>query len=174
MDGSKGSIAVVVSASAEEQATLMGAQLALQLTEAKVRSGQDIVSQKRYDEALRKVSIGMMALFHQGGAPSLFDGAVRNVGRIVAAGLVEGMAPLEGAARRPDPQLMTLTRQIFAGKYLHGMLWFSNVRLVPNPELTKRVIGRPPRAGENYIIVHPGDHGYKWLLTTWQNASRRQ
>lgn len=175
MNSDKDSIAVVISASDERKATLGGAKLARELAEAKVAASQDIVSPDRYKDALHKISIGMMVLFHQGGAPSLFDGMVLNVGRIIASGYMAGIAPLKNANPPPDTRLLAITRHIFSGKPLQGFLWFYQVKTIPSPELTKFLLGpqprgRPPMPGENYILVRPGDYGYQGLLRQWQNA----
>lgn len=175
MNRDKDPIAVVISARDERKATLEGALLARELSEAKVAASQDIVSPDRYARALQTISIGMMVLFHQGGAPSLFEGKVPNVGRIIGSGYVAGIAPLNNISPPPDAHLLAITRRIFHGKDLRGFLWFADVRLIPRPELTKFLLGRkpkgrPPSAGENYIVVRPCEYGYEGLLSQWEGA----
>ncbi|MDD5511396.1 MAG: hypothetical protein PHI12_11405 [Dehalococcoidales bacterium] len=170
MNKEKGPIAVVISATNERQATLEGAKEARELSMAKVAASQDIVSPGRYADALKKISIGMMVLFHQGGAPSKFDGIITNVGCIIAGGYAAGIALLNNTNPSPDTHLLAITRRIFSDKELQGFLWFSDVRLVPNPELTKFLLGRPPKRNENYIVVHPDQYGYNKLLEQWKSA----
>ncbi len=177
MGNIKDCIAIVISASSEKEATLTGAKLAQELTEAKVGASQDIVSSKRYGNACQKLIAGMMVLFHQGGAPSLFEGQIANVGRTVAAGYIAGMAPLTDTNPPPDARLLAISRRVFSGKTLYGLLWFSQVRTLPNPQLTKFLLGTPPRGrpplpGENYIVVCPGESGYSRLLGQWNSAYR--
>jgi len=175
LDRDKGSIAVVISAPDERKATLGGAKLARELAEAKVAASQDIVRPDRYAKALQIISIGMMVLFHQGGAPSRFDGRVLNVGRIIASGYAAGIAPLNNINPSPDAHLLAITRRIFHNRDLQGFLWFSDVRFITSPELTKFLLGpepkgRPPRHGENYIVVRPSEYGYEGLLRQWQST----
>ena len=174
MGNIKDCISIVISASGETKATLTGAKLARELTEAKIEASQDIVSPERYKNARQKLIVGMMVLFHQGGAPSLFEGQVINVGRTVAAGYLAGMAPLSNTNPPPNARLLAISRRIFSGKALYGFLWFDKLKTIQNPELTKFLLGTPPRGlpplPGNYIVVCPGESGYSRLLDQWNCA----
>jgi len=163
-------IAIVISAPSLPQATREQADLAMELSEAKIAACQDVVSTSRYAEAKQSLTSGMKVLFHQGGAPSKYDGRVSGVGRLTAAGCLGGIIPLGGANPPPDPGLLATTYRIFPGWELGGYLWFKEVRRIPNSPLTKFAIGRWPRKGENYIVICPGEQGYDTLLKTWESA----
>ena len=172
MHSTRDCIAIVVSAPGLDKPSIEQAQLAKQLAEAKVAAAQDIVSDSRYGDAQRMLEIGMRVLFHQGGAPSIWEGKVLNVGRLIAAGYLAGIGALENANPTIDTGLLAITRHIFLNKNLQGFLWFLKVKPLPNPVLTKCVLGRPPKPWENYIVVCPGDSGFQPLLGTWQSAYR--
>lgn len=163
-------IAIVVSAPGLDKPSIEQARLARQLAEAKVAAAQDIVSDSRYGDAQRMLEIGMRVLFHQGGAPSIWEGKVLNVGRLIAAGYLAGIGPLDNANPAPNIGLLAITRRIFLNRNLQGFLWFLKVEPITNPVLTKYVLGRPPRPWENYIVVCPGDSSFEPLLGTWQSA----
>ncbi len=109
MDSTKDCIGIIISAPSLDQPTLAQAELARELTEAKVAAAQDIVSGGRYKDAEQMLTDGMRILFHQGGAPSKWEGRVPNVGRIIAAGYLTGMAPLENINPAPDAHLLVIT-----------------------------------------------------------------
>jgi len=174
MHSTKDCIAIVVSAPGLDKPSIEQAQLAKQLAEAKVAAAQDIVSNSRYGDAQRMLEIGMRLLFHQGGAPSIWEGKVLNVGRLITAGYLAGIGPLDNANPTLNTGLLAITRQIFLNKNLQGFLWFLKVKPLPNPVLTKCVLGRPPKPWENYIVVCPGDSSFQALLGTWQSAYQRE
>ena len=155
MGSTKDCIVILISAPSLDQPTLAQANLARELTEAKVTAAQDIVSGGRYKNAQQMLIIGMRVLFHQGGAPSKWEGKVPNVGRLIAAGNLIGMAGLDNINPAPEAQLLVITRRIFPNKDLEGFLWFSSVRRIPSPILTKSplALGRWPKRQENYIVV---------------------
>jgi len=163
-------IAIVVSAPGLDKPSIEQARLARQLAETKVAAAQDIVSDSRYGDAQRMLKIGMRVLFHQGGAPSIWEGKVLNVGRLIAAGCLAGIGLLDNANPAPNTGLLSITRRMFLNKNLQGFLWFLKVEPIKNPVLTKYVLGRPPRPWENYIVICPGDSSFEPLLGTWQSA----
>lgn len=170
MNSTKDCIAIVISAPGLDKPSIEQAQLAKQLAEAKVAAAQDIVSDGRYGDAQRMLQIGMRVLFHQGGAPSVWESKVLNVGRLIAAGYLAGIGPLDNSNPTLNTGLLAITRRIFLNKNLQGVLWFLKMKPIPNPVLTKYVLGRPPKPWENYIVVCPGDSSFQPLLGTWQSA----
>jgi len=176
MDSNKDCIAILISAPSLDQPTLAQAELARELTKAKVAAAQDIVSGGRCKDAQQMLTDNMRILFHQGGAPSKWEGRVPNVGRLIAAGYLKSIAPLDNINPSPDAHLLVITRRIFPNKDLQGFLWFSDVRRIPSPILTKSplALGRWPKPQENYIVVCPGESHYNELLGTWQSAFREE
>jgi hypothetical protein len=170
MNHTKDCIAVVISAPGLPQRTLEQATSARKLVQAKVKAAQEVVSVRRYEHAQQLLTMGMRILFHQGGAPSHFDGKVPGVGRLIAAGYLQGMWPLGNTNQKPDAALLETTKAIFPGWDLGGWLRFEKVNPVPNPPLTKAIIGRPPKPNENYIVVCPDDPTYDSLLRVFESA----
>jgi len=158
-------IAILVSSPSHRQPTRQQAELARQLSDAKIAARQDIVSVRRLADAKRLMLPGMKILFHQGGATSIWDGVIPGVGRLVAAGrlggIVEGFGAQDGLS--PDSLLLGLTQTIFPNWPMGGWLWFTDLRLLPEPPITKSVIDRPPRRGDNYIVIGPANPGYYTL-----------
>jgi len=105
--------------------------------------------------------------FHQGGSPALFAGQVPRVGCLVAAGHFVAVQRL-GTGHVPA-ELWEVTCEIFADRDLTALVRYRDVRRAPPYlwQLTREIIGRPPRPGENYILVCPGDTGYEQLNEWW-------
>ena len=166
---SEGCVAIVVSASGEKQATPKGAQLAKCLTDVKLDYLMEVVSENRRRDAISLVQ-GMRVVFHQGGAPSLFARTVPGVGCLVAAGYFVAVQGID-AAHVPR-ELREVTGAIFPDRDLTALVKYRDVRRAPRHlwQLTKEMIGRSPRAGDNYLLMCPGDTGYDQLNEWWRQV----
>ena len=117
----KDCIAVVISAPDLDTATFEQACLARELAEAKVAAAQDIVSDDRYRDALRLLITGMMVLFHQGGAPSIFEGKVMNVGRLIRGWVSSGHGPFGQCQSSPARGVVSDNQADFPYQTLGGV-----------------------------------------------------
>jgi len=160
------SFAVVVSAPALDQPTREQAQLSDKLVNLKVSHGLEVVSEARARYAKRILISDMRVFFHQGGAPSIWAREFPGAGRLVAAGYYVGLDLLYSAV---PAALLHGTRSIFPDRKLTHLVQYRDIKHIPKrlQPLTKEIIGRPPRPGENYIVVEPTDQGYQELTRLW-------
>jgi|GEM_PF-241313 len=164
--------AIVVSAPQIDQPTREQAELAQQLVNAKVDHAAEVVNQRRSHDAKVKLRPDMGCFFHQGGAPGRWGQAFPYAGRLIAAGRYQGHEALQPGDPPPNVivPLWETTRAIFRGPLTH-VVHYTDVRRIPDhPQplpLTKEVVGRPPRPGENYIVIGPADPGYSRLQALW-------
>lgn len=172
MNSVNDSIAILVTTVTLDKPSLTQAEFAKELTEAKVAAAQDIVSGVLFELAKKRLKVNMRILIHQGGAPSKWERKVPTVGRLVAAGYLTGMGSLNDLNPSPDAHLLQVTKRLCPDKVVEGLLWFSDIRLLENPVLTKSslALGRRPGSRENYIVKRFGESQYNELLKIWQTT----
>ena len=109
--------------------------------------------------------------FHQGGAPSVWSREFPNAGRLIALGYYVSLSRLEvdDTPAGVAPELWEVTRDIFANRNLTHVVRYRDVRQIEDRlrPLTRDILGRPPRPGENYIIVAAGNASHSQLSRLW-------
>lgn len=171
---SSGALAIVISAPGIEQATFEQAESSEHLVNVKVAHQLEVVSSARANDAQAKLNLGMRIFFHQGGAPSKWSREFPRAGCLIAAGYYAAIHPLGSGSPPPGiPQELWETETgVFAPpqwEFTH-FVRYHGVRRISDRVLTKEIIGRWPRRGENFIVVDPQDEGFLELDRLWYSV----
>ncbi len=161
------SFAIVVSAApapagqSSNERELMRAKLSEQLVNLKICYQSEAVVDKRAEYARERLFPGMHVFFHQGGSPSVSAVAQQfpQAGRLIAAGYFGSVC--SGLSGVPTA-LLNGEQRIFPGKILSHFVTYKDVKRIPRPlqPLTKDIIGKTPRPGQDFIIIDPADRQY--------------